>query len=402
MTTSPASPRRAAPLLLVALVAAGALGALEGCKRGGAAAEAPGAATGAPGAPAAMTVGPENVTLVVRDQLSSGPTLSGSLTPERSATLRAQVGGTVTAVLAEAGQSVQRGQSLARIETNGIAAQAISARAGVEAARANSDLAARNADRAARLLAAGAIAPRDAEQASAAAEAAQSQLSAAQAQLSLASTQLGRASVESPFPGIVGTRSVNAGDVVAPGAALYTVVDPGSMQLTGSVPADQLGQVRVGAPVHFSVTGYPGRDFTGRITRVAPVADPGTRQVQVIASVPNAGGRLVGGLFAQGRVTSETREALVVPADAVNQRGVRPTVVRVRGGRAETVPVELGIRDDATERVEVRGPVAAGDTLLRGAAQGVTAGTPVRVSAPNDRGGGARTVPAASRSTTGS
>jgi multidrug efflux pump subunit AcrA (membrane-fusion protein) len=164
------------------------------------------------------------------------------------------------------------------------------------------------------------------------------------------------------------------------------------MQLTGSVPADQLGQVRVGAAVRFTVTGYPGRDFTGRITRVSPVADPTTRQVQVIASVPNAGNRLVGGLFAEGRVASETRDALVVPADAVDQRGVRPQVVRVRGGRAEPVPVELGLRDDATERLEVRGAVAAGDTLLRGAAQGLTAGTPVRVSAPNDQAAGARQV----------
>lgn len=122
------------------------------------------------------------------------------------------------------------------------------------------------------------------------------------------------------------------------------------------------------------------------------MADPATRQVQVIASVPNQGGRLVGGLFAQGRVASESREALVVPADAVDQRGVRPQVVRVRGGRAEPVAVELGLRDESTERVEIRGAVAAGDTLLRGAAQGLTAGTLVRVSTPNDRAGGARQV----------
>jgi RND family efflux transporter MFP subunit len=381
---------------VAALLAAAAVGA---CNRGGDAAAAPadsaagaaGAAGGAAGA-TATTVGPENVVLVERSALSSGPTLSGSLTPERAASLRAEVGGTVTAVYAEAGQNVRRGQTLARVETNGIAEQVVSARAGVAAARTNYELARRNAERSDRLLAAGAVASRDAEQARAQADAARSQLSAAQAQLALASQQLGNATATAPFAGIVGTRSVSVGDVVAPGAALYTVVDPSSMQLAGSVPADQLGQVRVGAPVRFTVTGYPGRDFTGRITRVAPVADPTTRQVQVIASVPNQGGRLVGGLFAEGRVASETRDALVVPADAVDQRGVRPRVVRVRGGRAEPVSVELGIRDDATERVEVRGAIAAGDTLLRGAAQGLTAGTPVRVSVPNDRAGGAQQV----------
>jgi RND family efflux transporter MFP subunit len=344
------------------------------------------------------TVGAENVVVVARDQVSSGPTLSGSLTPERSATLRAQVGGTVTAVLAEAGQPVRRWQTLARVETSGIAEQASSARSGVAAALGNYELARRNADRSDRLLAAGAIAGQQAEQARTAADAARSQLAAAQAQLAGASTQLGRASVQAPFAGVVGTRSVSVGDVVAPGAALYTVVDPSSMELTGSVPADQLGQVRPGAPLRFTVTGYPGREFTGRITRVSPVADPTTRQVQVIASVPNQGGSLVGGLFAQGRVASETRDALVVPIDAINRTGVQSQVLRVRGGRAEAVPVELGITDERTERVEVRGALAAGDTLLRGAAQGLTAGTRVRVSAPNDRtvgsGSGAVSVPA--------
>jgi RND family efflux transporter MFP subunit len=378
---------RAARALLAAAVAAHALGA---CRRGGAESPAGDSANGAPAQ--ATTVGPENVVVVARDQVSTGPTLSGSLTPERSATLRAQAGGTVTNVYAEAGQSVRSGQVLARVEANGVAEQAVSARSAVATARTNYEFAARNLERAERLLEAGAVAQRDLEQARAQASAARSQLSAAQAQSALAQRQLGNTSATAPFAGIVGTRSVSVGDVVAPGAALYSVVDPSSMQLTGNVPADQLGLVRVGAPVRFTVTGYPGRDFTGTITRVAPVADPTTRQVQVIASLPNAGGRLVGGLFAQGRVSAETRDALVVPADAVDQRGVRPQVVRVRGGRAEPVPVEVGIRDEATERLEIRGPVAAGDTLLRGAAQGLSAGTPVRVSAPADAAGGARQV----------
>jgi RND family efflux transporter MFP subunit len=166
---------------------------------------------------------------------------------------------------------------------------------------------------------------------------------------------------------------------------MYTVVDPSSMQLRGSVPADQLGQVRVGAAVRFTVTGYPDRTFTGRITRVAPVADPATRQVQILASIPNAGNQLVGGLFAEGRVSSESRDALVVPLDAIDQRGVRPSVVRVKGGKVERVPVELGLRDEARERVEIRSGVAAGDTLLRGTVQGISVGTPVRVAAIGDR-----------------
>jgi RND family efflux transporter MFP subunit len=179
---------------------------------------------------------------------------------------------------------------------------------------------------------------------------------------------------------------VSTGDVVSVGTALYTVVDPSSMRLEASVPAEQLGQVRLGAQVRFTVNGYPGRQFLGRISRVSPVADPTTRQVQIIASIPNAGNRLVAGLFAEGRVASETREAIVVPATAVDQRGVTPTVVRVKNGRAEKVQVELGLADEGTERVEIRRGVQAGDTLLLGQAQGISPNTPVRVSTVRDAG----------------
>ncbi|MGZ8414541.1 MAG: efflux RND transporter periplasmic adaptor subunit [Gemmatirosa sp.] len=356
-----------------------ALGALAAC--GG---EADDTAQAAAAPPAAVTVGPENVAVVIRDSIQSGPAISGSLQPERQATIRAEASGTVTAALVEPGQRVSRGQALARIETSGLAEQAVSARAGVAAADLAYQAAQRDAERADRLLAAGAIAERDAEGSRTAAASARAQLQAARAQATLAGRQLGNATAAAPFAGIVGVKRVSTGDVVSPGTELYSIVDPSSMQLEGNVPADQLGMVRIGAPVQFTVTGYPDRTFAGRITRVAPVADPTTRQVQIIASVPNSGGALVGGLFAEGRVASQTREGLLVPGDAIDQRGVRPTVVRVKQGKVERVNVELGLRDDARELVEVRG-IAAGDTVLRGAAQGISNGTPVRVSAVGDR-----------------
>jgi membrane fusion protein (multidrug efflux system) len=368
--------------LLHTAVAAAALGALAACGGGGDDAEA---ASAAPAAP--VTVGPENVAVVTRDSIQSGPAISGSLAPERQATIRAEASGTVTAALAEPGQRVARGQTLARIETLGLGEQAISAQSAVASAQLAFETAERNAARTERLLAAGAIAERDAESARSAVASAAAQLSAARAQATLANRQLGNATARAPFAGIVGLKRVSTGDVVSPGTEMYSVVDPSSMQLEGTVPADQLGLVSVGAPVSFSVTGYPDRTFTGKITRVAPVADPSTRQVQIIASIPNAGNTLVGGLFAEGRVASQTREGLLVPADAVDARGIRPTVVRVKGGRVERVNVELGLRDDARELIEVRTGLAAGDTLLRGAAQGITNGSVVRVSAVGDQAG---------------
>ena len=90
------------------------------------------------------------------------------------------------------------------------------------------------------------------------------------------------------------------------------------------------------------------------------------------------------GLFAEGRIASETRTAPVVPVSAVDERGVRPSVMRIRNGKVERVEIELGLRDAQTEMVEARTGVVPGDTILLGTARGLTPGTPVRVSTPND------------------
>jgi membrane fusion protein, multidrug efflux system len=366
---------RASRATLGAVLALATLSA-SACKKDGASAEPAQAET--------MLVGPENVTVVRAEQIRTGPALSGSLAPERSATIRAEMSGSVVQTFAEAGQRVRAGQQLAQIDASVLRDQQISARGAVTTAQSAYDIAQRELSRAQTLEKAGAIAQRDLEQARNALVAAQGQLSTARAQLANVNKQLDKASVQAPFDGVVSLRSVNAGDVVTPGTALYTVVDPGSMQLEASVPAEALSEVRVGMPVDFKVNGYPNRHFTGRITRVSPTADPTTRQVKILASIPNAGNTLVGGLYAEGRVSSESRTAPMVPIAAVDERGLRPTVVRLRNGKIEKTEVGLGIRDQAAETVEITSGLADGDTVLLGAARGISPGTPVKVSTPSD------------------
>jgi membrane fusion protein, multidrug efflux system len=331
-----------------------------------------------------MLLGRENMALVEAQQLVSGPTISGSLMAEQEATVRAEVAGAVLRVMAEPGQSVAAGAELARIDDTPIRDLVLSARSGVTMAQNSAGLADREVQRAVALLQAGAVAERVVEQARNAQSGAQAQLADARARLTQAEQQLAKTVVRAPFAGVVAARPANAGDVVAPGAPMFTVVNPASMRLEASVPAAELAQVRVGTPVEFTVNGYPDRRFTGRITRVNPVADPATRQVRLIVSLPNQGGTLVGGLFAEGRVTSQTRTGAVVPSSAVDEQGVRPAVVRVRNGVVERVEITLGIRDAARGLVEVVTGVAVGDTVLLATARGISPGTPVRVTVPAD------------------
>ena len=336
-------------------------------------------------ADASVLVGPENVVVVAAREIRTGPTLSGAIEAERQATVRAELPAAVMETYAEPGQRVAAGTLLARLDDTAIRDQALGARAALTTASNANDIAKRELERAETLLKAGAIAERDAERARNGALAAQTQLANAQAMYSSAQKQQAKTRVVAPFSGIVSARQANAGDVVSPGGALFTIVDPTTMRLEASVPASELGAVRVGLPVEFGVAGYPSRRFTGRITRVNPTADPATRQVRIFATIPNAGAALVSGLFAEGRVASETRTAPVVPQGAVDERGVRPSVMRIRGGKVERVEVDLGIRDAQTETFEVVAGLTPGDTVLLGTARGLSPGTPVKVSSPNDK-----------------
>jgi RND family efflux transporter MFP subunit len=363
--------RRSARAIGLLLVTAGALLAGAGCNRGG------GEETGQ--APPPAVIGPENLAVALDTVLTAGPLLSGTLEPELAATVRAEVGGAVTEVLADDGQAVKRGQVLVRIDDTAVRDAYLSARAALRSAEATSQVARRNAERAERLLAGGAVAERDVEDAQTSATTAEGQLADARARLANAEKQLSKTVLRAPFAGVVANVTVSEGDIVQSGGSLLSVIVPTSLRLEASVPVEQIAAVKPGTDVSFTVSGFEQRPFGGKIERVSPAVDPTTRQVRVIASIANRERALVAGLFADGRVATERRQAVVVPRAAIDNRGIRPLVVRLKSGRVERVEVETGLEDRVNERVEVRRGVTAGDTVLMGGAAGLPPGTPATV-----------------------
>src|SRR5205085_2000329 len=153
----------------------------------------------------------------------------------------------------------------------------LSARSAVTTAKNQVEVAQREVTRAENLNKAGAVADRNVEMAKSQLIGAQSMEADAQARLTNVQLQLAKAIVKAPIGGVVSERRVSAGDIVGPGSPLYTIINPSTMRLEASVPADAIGDVRMGAPVEFTVNGYPGRRFAGRISAINPTADPATR-----------------------------------------------------------------------------------------------------------------------------
>ncbi|MDC0712515.1 efflux RND transporter periplasmic adaptor subunit [Stigmatella sp. ncwal1] len=335
----------------------------------------------APEAEAPVVLGPENVMHAETRKLASGPVISGALQARHTAALRAEVGGVVLDVKVEQGQPVKRGELLARINDAGLKEQQIAARLAVRVAESSLEVAQSEEERNAKLARAEIITPRDHERAQLQRENAQAQLSEARARYSLAQEQLGHTLVTAPFAGVVSEQQVNAGDTVTLGSPLLTVVDPTNLRLVAAVPAEFASHLQTGAHVDFRISGHGDRNFTGTIEYINPVVDPATGQVRISVAIPNEGQTLLGGLFAQGRVASETRRALAVPVDAVNLSGTQPSVLRLMNGKVEQVPVELGLSDDVAQWVEVRSGLQEGDTVVMGSARDLATGTSVELSA---------------------
>lgn len=360
--------------LTLSVVGAGVLAiAATGCGGGS---EQPAVAESTP---TVVQLAPENTARAAVAELTSGPFISGQLVPAREATVRAQVGGPLVSLTVDRGRSVRAGDVIGRIAARDLDDAMASAQVAVKSAETALTVARSEAARTASLVKGGALAARDLEQANNMVTAAEAQVAAAKAREKSIWQQLDDTNVRAPLTGIVSERQASAGDIVSPGTPLVTIIDPSSMRLEAAVSSDQLDKVQPGAKVRFRVRGLSTDVFTGTIDRLTPTADPVTRQVTIFVTLPNIGGKLIAGLFAEGRVDAETRKGIIVPLSAIDESGPTPLVTRIRDGKAERVPVTLGLRQAEAELVEVTSGLTEGDVVVLGAARTLSTGTPVRV-----------------------
>jgi RND family efflux transporter MFP subunit len=332
-----------------------------------------------PPAPPVVTVDPASVFVVRMARVANGPRISGTLQPQQAAAILAETGGTVRAVNAAEGQTVTRGSVLAVISDETAAANAQGAQTSVQSAQTAVTTARRDLSRSETLAAAGAVPKRDVDVARSQLANAQAQLAQAQTQLAQARERVGDQRVTASINGIVSQKQVSTGTVVTPGAPLFTLVDLGTLQLEASVTAEALAAIQPGSSVDVAVRGYPNERFRGNVTRLSPAVDPATGQVKVFVSIGNEGRKLVGGLFAEGTVTTEARMGLVVPISSIDDTTSAAAVMRINNGVVERVPVTLGVRNEAEGIVEVLSGAHEGDRILAGPARTIAPGTKVTV-----------------------
>ena len=305
---------------------------------------------------------------------------TGSLTPRRTLAITSQVNGTVENVAIRIGDRVKAGDVLVEVDVENSEIQLRQQRATAAATRAQLAQALSQLERTTGLAERGLTPNATLESERASIKALEANLDALEAGVAAAEIVIRNATVTAPFDGVVASRSIEPGQIVGTGAPLVEIVDLSVMELTAYVPVSTSPAVKPGQTVTLSVEGLPGRQFTGAVEGISPVAAQGTRSVPVLVTVENADGALRGGMFATGQiVTDEVNGALAIPAAAIRQDTEGEHVLIVAGGKLERRAVTAVRTWAAGNTIEVGSGLAVGETLVSGRLDDLEAGMNVTV-----------------------
>jgi RND family efflux transporter MFP subunit len=315
---------------------------------------------------APLELAPADVVRAAKAQASGGLPVSGTLQPLVQTTVQSRVAAEVGAVLVREGERVAPGQVLARLSTQDLDARVKQAEAQLAAARVEADLKRALAERNRKLFEKKYFSEVDLNRSIGEAEANEENVRSQQALLNIARKALNDASVKAPQGGIVARRYIEPGSSVGMDSRLFDIVDLAIMELEVPVPASDIAAVKAGQHVVFTVSGFGERKFEGKVVRINPVADAGTRAIAVYVRVANPGQELKGGMYASGEIAvGAGGEGMAVPLEALHaDAGQAPWVLVLNKDKLEKRVVEVAARDERRNRAFLRSGVNDGDIVV--------------------------------------
>lgn len=287
----------------------------------------------------------------------------GSLEAEEIVRVTAEVEGAVDSVQFNEGDRVTVGTVLARIDPNRYRLEAARAEGTYKKALADQHRAEADLVRREELARQQLVAVEELNRSRGETERVSAEAEAAKAAWDWAVENYRRSEVRPSRAGIVNTRSVQTGQYVKVGEVLATLVDLSRLRLRFNVSEAESMRAREGGAVGFRVASLGSRDFSARIYHVGKVADPATRQVEILGWVKNPG-PLKPGFFAEVSLATEaSKPAVVVPEGAVQASEKGFVVYAVENGKARLRPVQIGLRT-RTGVVEIVSGLTGGETVV--------------------------------------
>jgi RND family efflux transporter MFP subunit len=334
-------------------------------------------------APAPLQFATADLAYVESTPLARWLPVSGTLQPIRQAVVKAKVAGDLAEFTVREGEPVRAGQKIARIDSADLQSRLVDRLGAVESARAQLALAEKTRTMNVRLLNDKFISQNAFDSTESSFSVARGTLKSAEAQLQLAQNALRDAEVTAPLSGIVAKRHVQPGEKIAIEGPVVTIIDLKDLEVQAMVPALDVPELRVGMPVELFVDGYGERRFQGRVERINPSTEAGTRAILVYVSLPNPDAALKSGMFSTGRIAlSASAPAPTLPLAAVRSEAGQTYVWTVDAGKLTRRIVITGRRDDANGRIEIKTALPAQLPVLAARFDNLKEGAPAIVKAP--------------------
>ncbi len=325
---------------------------------------------------------PHDVAAVRLHELQQVIPLTGTLQALNQTIVRAKVAGEIEAALVREGEAVKKGQVLARFDLADFRSRLEEKIANLEGAKAQLDFAARNQKNNQSLLQQNFISQNAYDNTQNNFLVSQATLKSFQAQVDLAQSALNDAVVRSPIDGYVAKRQVQPGEKVSQDMPLFSIVDLARMELQAPVPASEIDNVRVGQEASIKVDGNAGKTYSGRVERINPASEAGSRSINVYITIANAERALKGGMFATGVLhLASARPVLAVPSSAVRSENGQAYVMALEAGALARKSVELGRTSEQEGLVEIRAGLAERAQVVTSLIEGLKSGTPAVVKA---------------------
>jgi RND family efflux transporter MFP subunit len=289
----------------------------------------------------------------------------GSVQAVSQTTVRAKLSAEVKRVLVREGDRVTAGQQVAEFDTAQLRAQMAERKATLESARAQLAMAERTRESNAQLVKQNFISQNAFDTADKAHQVQLAAVAAAQAQLELAQLSMTDALVRAPIAGTVSKRHVQPGEKVSFDAPLLSIVDLTQLEVQAQVPVSDVTQIRNGMPTQIDVEGLAGRRFEGKVERINPSAEPGTRAINIYVSLANEDSLLKAGMFARVSLTTAAEtEVPALPLSAVRSESGQSYVWIVAEDKLARRNVGIGRRDERAQLIEITSGLTTADVVL--------------------------------------
>ncbi len=383
------------------LMAVAALGATAACSKEDGGASAAGTAAAAPGGAGAGGAGgrggrppmPVEFAVVKRAAVAEQILVVGNLIGAATVQVVPRVNGRLATVNVQLGDSVRRGQIVARVEDQEIQEQVRQQEAAYKVSEAtirqrdaDLKLAKTNKDRSESLYKRQLLPQQTYDDTVARLEAAQAQNDLANAQFEQTKARLeelkitlGNTIIASPVDGFVSKRFSDPGAFVGPNSPVAAVVDIRTVRMVANLVERDVKRVHVGTVAAVEVDAFAGEKFAGRVSRVAPVFDPATRTAEMEIEIPNSSYRLKPGMYSRVSLTVESKpNALTIPRNALVEIEGKPGVfiAAAAGGRGQGQQGQGSGAQAPAGRANTTGGGAAPGNAAGGSGQGQSQGAP--------------------------